>query len=267
MKNTIKKYELEFLIAFLAIAMILTLVWCGVLVYREVSHVCKEYNVYEDASNREKDLEDRKINFNAIEKETPNISAWLSSSDKNFVIDDAVLKPDADSSKHVDGKVPLYEGKSGVLEYNVSVISGGNNSSLANLKRWQNQKVASLNNNFYLYKGKSVYKLQMIAAKTIPANDELYSYLENPEINKKNFYSSAKKDSKVKMDEEFKQNDKYVILSVSSGEPNKNDVVICKVKTVDAPQKKENDNTIVLIAILVGLALFFSLSVGSRSRY
>ena len=267
MRNIIKKYEFELLIASLAIAVILTLVWCGVLVYREVSHVCKEYNVYEEASNREKDLEDRKINFTVIEKETPSVSAWLSSSDKNFVIDDAVLKPDADTSKHVDGKVPLYEGKSGVLEYNVSVISGGNNSSLANLKRWQDQKLASLSNNFYLYKGKSVYKLQMIAAKTISADDELYSYLENPEINKKDFYSSAKKNSKIKLDEEFKQSDKYVILSVSSSEPSKNDVVICKVKTVDAPQKEENDNTIVVIAILVGLALFFSLSVGSRSRY
>ena len=88
-----------------------------------------------------------------------------------------------------------------------------------------------------------------------------------PEISRKNFYSSAKKDSKVKIDEEFRQSDKYVILSVSSNEPNENDVVICKVKTVDAPQKEENDNTIVVIAILVGLALFFSLSVGSRSRY
>ena len=267
MRNIIKKYQLELLIAFLAIAMILTLVWCGVIVYREVSHVCKEYNVYEEASNREKDLEDRKINFAAIEKETPSVSAWLSSSDKDFVIDDAVLNPDADTSKHVDGKVPLYEGKSGVLEYNVSVISGGNNSSLANLKRWQDQKLASLSNNFYLYKGKSVYKLQMIAAKTIPADDELYSYLENPEINKKNFYSSAKKNSKIEIDEEFKQNDKYVILSVSSSEPSENDVVICKVKTADAPQKEDNDNLVVIVAILVGFGLFFSLSVGSRSRY
>ena len=58
-----------------------------------------------------------------------------------------------------------------------------------------------------------------------------------------------------------------MILSVSSSEPSKNDVVICKVKTVDAPQKEENDNTIVVVAILVGLALFFSLSVGSRRRY
>lgn len=107
----------------------------------------------------------------------------------------------------------------------------------------------------------------MIAAKTIPVDDELYSYLENPEINKKNFYSSAKKDSKVKIDKEFKQSDKYVILSVGSSEPNKNDVVICKVKTVDAPQKEGNDNTIVVIAILVGLGLFFSLSAGSRIRY
>lgn len=267
MRNVIKKYEFELLIAFLAIAMILTLVWCGVIVYREVSHVFKEYNVYEDASNREKDLEDRKINFNAIEKETPNISAWLSSSDKNFVIDDAVLKPDADSSKHVDGKVPLYEGKSGVLEYNVSVISGGNNSSLANLKRWQDQKLASLSNNFYLYKGKSVYKLQMIAAKTIPADDKLYSYLENPEINKKDFYSSAKKDSKIKLDEKFKQSDKYVILSVNSNEPSKNDVVICKVKTADAPQKEDNDNFVIIVSILVGVVLFLNLSVGSRRRY
>lgn len=223
--------------------------------------------MYEEASNREKDLEDRKINFNAIEKETPNVSAWLSSSDKDSVIDDAVLNPDADSANHVNGKAPLYTGKTGILEYNVSIICGDNNSSLANLKRWQNQKVASLNNNFYLYKGKSVYKLQMIAAKTIPAGDELYSYLESPEINKKNFYSSAKKDSKVKIDEEFKQSDKYVILSVSSKDANKNDVVICKVKTIDAPSKEENDNSIVVIAILVGLGLFFSLSVGSRSRY
>lgn len=267
MKNTIKKYELELLIAFLAIAMILTLVWCGVLVYREVSHVCKEYNVYEEASNREKDLEDRKINFNAIEKETPNASAWLSSSDKDFVIDDAVLKPDTDSTKHVNGKSPLYTGRTGILEYNVSIICGDNNSSLANLKRWQEQKLASLSNNFYLYKGKNVYKLQMIAAKTIPADDELYSYLENPEINKKNFYSSAKKGSKIKLDEEFKQNDKYVILSVSSNEPNKNDVVICKVKTVNAPQKEGDDNFVIIVSILVGVALFLSLSVGSRSRY
>ena len=152
-------------------------------------------------------------------------------------------------------------------EYNVSIICGDSNSSLANLKRWQDQKLASLSNNFYLYKGKSVYKLQVIAAKTIPADDELYSYLENPEINKNNFYSSAKKDSKVKIDEEFKQSDKYVILSVSSSEPSKNDVVICKVKTVDAPQKEENDNTVIVIAILVGLALFFGLSLGSRSHY
>ena len=243
------------------------LIWCGVLVYREVSHVCKEYNVYEEASNREKDLEDRKINFAAIGKETPNVSAWLSSSDKDFVINDAVLKPDADISKHVDGKAPLYEGRTGILEYNVSIISGNNNSSLANLKRWQNQKLASLSNNFYLYKGKSVYKLQMIAAKTIPANDELYSYLENPEINKKNFYSSAKKDSKVELDEEFKQSDKYVILSVGSSEPSKNDVVICKVKTVDTPQKENNDNLVVIVAILVGFGLFFSFSVGSSRWY
>lgn len=246
---------------------VVELIWCGVLVYREVSHVYKEYNVYEEASNREKDLEDRRINFAALEKETPGVSAWLSSSDKDFVIDDAVLKPDTDSTNHVNGKAPLYTGYAGVLEYNMSIICGDSNSSLANLKRWQDQKLASLSNNFYLYKGKSIYKLQIIAAKTIPADDELYSYLESPEINKKNFYSSAKKDSKVKIDEEFKQGDKYVILSVSSNEPNKNDVVICKVKTVDAPQKEENDNTIVVIAILVGLALFFSLSVGSRSRY
>ena len=147
------------------------------------------------------------------------------------------------------------------------IICGDSNSSLANLKRWQNQKVASLSDNFYLYKGKSVYKLQMIAAKTIPADDELYSYLENPEINKKDFYSSAKKDSKVKIDEEFKQSDKYVILSVSSSEPSKNDVVICKVKTVNAPQKEENDSFVIIVSILVGVALFLSLSVGSRSRY
>lgn len=107
----------------------------------------------------------------------------------------------------------------------------------------------------------------MIAAKTISADDELYSYLANPEINKKNFYSSAKKNSKIKLDEEFKQNDKYVILSVSSNEPNKNDVVICKVKTADAPQKEGNDNFVIIISILVGLVIFFSLSVGSRRRY
>ena len=268
MKNIIKKYELELLIVFLEIAMIAALVSCGVLVYREISHVCKEYSVYEEASNREKDLEDRRVNFAAIEKETPNVSAWLSSSDKDFVIDDAVLNPDADTSKHVDGKVPLYEGKSGVLEYNVSVISGGNNSSLANLKRWQDQKLASLSNNFYLYKGKSVYKLQMIAAKTISADDELYSYLENPEINKKDFYSSAKKDSKVETDEKFEQNDNYVILSVTSKDANKNDIVICKVKTVDAPSKeKGSDNFVIMVAILIGFALFFSLSIGSSRRY
>ena len=267
MKNVIKKYSFELFILTAFLVIVVGLIWCGVLVYREVSHVCKEYNVYEEASNREKDLEDRKINFAAIERETPNVSAWLSSSDKKFVIDDAVLNPDADSTKHVNGKSPLYTGHAGVLEYNVSIICGDSNSSLANLKRWQNQKVASLSNNFYLYKGKSIYKLQTIAAKTIPADDELYSYLENPEINKKNFYSSAKKDSKIKLDEEFKQSDKYMILSVSSNEPNKNDVVICKVKTVDAPQKEGNDNTIVVIAILVGFALFFSLSLGSRSRY
>lgn len=163
---------------------------------------------------------------------------------------------------------PHYNtGRTGILEYNVSVICGSKDSSLANLKLWQNQKVASLSDNFYLYKGKSVYKLQMIAAKTIPADDELYSYLENPEINKKNFYSSAKKDSKIKLDEEFKQNDKYVILSVNSNEPSKNDVVICKVKTTDALQKEDNDNLVVIVAILVGFGLFFSLSVGSRSRY
>lgn len=267
MKNVIKKYSFELFILTAFLVIVVELIWCGVLVYREVSHVCKEYNVYEEASNREKDLEDRKINFAAIEEETPNVSAWLSSSDKDFMINDAVLKPNASNSKHVDGKAPLYTGKTSILEYNVSIICGDSNSSLANLKRWQDQKLASLSDNFYLYKGKSVYKLKVIAAKTIPADDELYSYLENPEINKKNFYSSAKKDSKVKMDEEFKQSDKYVILSVSSSEPSKNDVVICKVKTADAPQKEDNDNLVVIVAILVGFGLFFSLSVGSRSRY
>lgn len=267
MKSLIKKYDLELFMATAFLAIVVILIFCGVLVYKEVSHVRKEYNVYEEASNREKDLEDRKINFAAIEKETPSVSAWLSSSDKGFVIDDAVLNPNADSTKHVDGKDPLYAGKTGILEYNVSIICGDNNSSLANLKRWQNQKVASLSDNFYLYKGKSVYKLQMIAAKTIPADDELYSYLENPEINKKNFYLSAKKDSKIKIDEEFKQNDKYVILSVGSSESSKNDVVICKVKTVNAPQKEDNDNLVVIVAILVGLGLFFSFSVGSSRRY
>lgn len=267
MKNVIKKYSFELFILTAFLVIVVGLIWCGVLVYREVSHVCKEYNVYEEASNREKDLEDRKINFAAIERETPNVSAWLSSSDKKFVIDDAVLNPDADSTKHVNGKSPLYTGRTGILEYNVSIICGDNNSSLANLKRWQNQKLASLSDNFYLYKGKSVYKLKVIAAKTIPADDELYSYLTNPEINKRDFYSSAKKNSKIKLDEEFKQNDKYVILSVSSSEPNKNDVVICKVKTVNAPQKEENDNFVIIVSILVGVALFLSLSVGSRSRY
>lgn len=267
MKNMIKKYSFELFILTAFLAIVAELIWCGVLVYREVSHVCKEYNVYEEASNREKDLEDRKINFAAIEKETPSVSAWLSSSDKDFVIDDAVLKPDTDSTNHINGKSPLYTGRTGILEYNVSVICGSKDSSLANLKLWQNQKVASLSDNFYLYKGKSVYKLQMIAAKTIPVNDELYSYLENPEINKKDFYSSAKNDSKIETDEKFGQNDKYVILSATSKDVNKNDVVICKVKTIDAPSKEENDNSIVVIAILVGLGLFFSLSVGSRSRY
>lgn len=268
MKGLIKKYDFELFMVTAFLAIVVILIFCGVLVYKEVSHVCKEYNVYEEASNREKDLEDRKINFSAIEKETPNVSAWLSSSDKDFVINDAVLKPDADSSKHADGKAPLYTGRTGVLEYNVSIICGDSNSSLANLKLWQNQKLASLSDNFYLYKGKSVYKLQMIAAKTIPADDELYSYLENPEIDKKNFYLSAKKNSKIKLDEEFKQSDKYVILSVSSSEPSKNDVVICKVKTVDAqPKEKGSDNFVIMVAILVGFALFFSLSIGSSRRY
>ena len=209
------------------------------------------------------------VNLTTLNAESSKqaVSAWLSSSDRDFVIDDAVLKPDTDNDNHIKGKAPLYTDHAGILEYNVSIICGDSNSSLANLRRWQNQKVASLSDNFYLYKGKSVYKLKVIAAKTIPADDKLYSYLENPEINKKNFYSSAKKDSKVKMDEEFKQSDKYVILSVSSSEPSKNDVVICKVKTVDAPQKEENDNTIVVVAILIGFGLFFSLSVGSRRRY
>ena len=183
------------------------------------------------------------------------------------MIDDAVLNPDADSTKHVNGKSPLYTGRTGILEYNVSIICGDNNSSLANLKRWQNQKLASLSDNFYLYKGKSVYKLKVIAAKTIPADDTLYSYLENPEINKKNFYSSAKKDSKVETDEKFEQNDNYVILSVTSKDTNKNDVVICKVKTVDAPQKEDNDSFVIIVAILVGFALFFSVSIGSSRRY
>lgn len=267
MKNMIKKYSFELFILTAFLVIVVELIWCGVLVHREISHVFKEYNVYEEASNREKDLEDRKINFTAIEKETPSVSAWLSSSDKDSVIDDAVLNPNADSTNHANGKSSLYTGKTGILEYNVSIICGNRDSGLANLKLWQNQKVASLSDNFYLYKGKSVYKLQMIAAKTIPADDELYSYLANLEINKKNFYSSAKKDSKVKLDEEFKQNDKYVILSVSSNEPNKNDVVICKVKTADAPQKEENDNFGIIVSVLIGFALFFSLSVGSRSRY
>lgn len=267
MKNVIKKYSFELFILTAFLVIVVELIWCGVLVYREVAHVCKEYNVYEEASNREKDLEDRKINFAAIEKEAPNVCAWLSSSDKGFVIDDAVLKPDVDSTNHVNGKAPLYTGRTGILEYNVSVICGNRDSSLANLKLWQNQKVASLSDNFYLYKGKGIYKLQMIAAKTIPVDDELYSYLANPEINKKNFYSSAKKDSKIKLDEEFKQSDKYVILSVNSAEPNKNDVVICKVKTADAPREEENDNFVIIISVLVGFVLFFSLSIGSRSRY
>lgn len=58
-----------------------------------------------------------------------------------------------------------------------------------------------------------------------------------------------------------------MILSVSSSEPSKNDVVICKVKTVNAPQKEENDSFVIIVSILVGVALFLSLSVGSRSRY
>lgn len=176
MKSLIKKYDLELFMTTAFLAIVVILIFCGVLVYKEVSHVCKEYNVYEEASNREKDLEDRKINFAAIEKETPNVSAWLSSSDKDFVINDAVLKPDTDSSKHVNGKTPLYTGKTGILEYNVSIICGNRDSNLANLKLWQNQKVASLSNNFYLYKGKSVYKLQMIAAKTIAADGSRRRY-------------------------------------------------------------------------------------------
>mgnify|MGYP001687223692 CR=1 FL=1 len=58
-----------------------------------------------------------------------------------------------------------------------------------------------------------------------------------------------------------------MILSVSSSEPSKNDVVICKVKTADVPQKEDNENSVVIISILVGFILFFSLSVGSLSRY
>ena len=75
MKNMIKKYSFELFILTAFLAIVAELIWCGVLVYREVSHVCKEYNVYEEASNREKDLEDRRINFAALEKETPSVSA------------------------------------------------------------------------------------------------------------------------------------------------------------------------------------------------
>ena len=111
MKNVIKKYSFELFILTAFLVIVMELIWCGVLVYREASHACKEYNVYEEASNREKDLEDRKINFATLEKETPNVCAWLSSSDKDFIIDDAVLKPDADNTNHVNGKTPLYTGK------------------------------------------------------------------------------------------------------------------------------------------------------------
>ena len=61
MKSTIKKYSFELLLLTAFLVIVLGLILCGILVYREVSHVCKEYNVYEEASNREKDLEDRKI--------------------------------------------------------------------------------------------------------------------------------------------------------------------------------------------------------------
>ena len=173
---------------------------------------------------------------------------------------------DAESSD--DLLAPLYTENSDLLKNDVSVIYGDDKSSdFVNLKHWQNNRFFSSYDIILLSKGKNTYEMKVIAAKTISANDKLYSYSGKPNINKKEFFSSAKKDSKIKLDEEFRQNDKYVILSVSSNEPNKNDVVICKVKTVDAPQKKDNDNFVIIISILVGFVLFFSLSVGSRSRY
>lgn len=58
------------------------------------------------------------------------------------------------------------------------------------------------------------------------------------------------------------------LYEVAFNDANKNDVVICKVKTVDAqPKEKGSDNFVIMVAILVGFALFFSLSIGSSRRY
>lgn len=53
---------------------------------------------------------------------------------------------------------------------------------------------------------------------------------------------------------------------------NKTEIVNWSNDLTDLPfkgfaAKEENDNFVIIVSILVGVALFLSLSVGSRSRY
>ena len=181
---------------------------------------------------RKRIMADRQVEL-LKEKDKKSIG-WLMSTGDDLMLDSKVVQ----SKRHIkdaeiptdDILAPLYTENSGLLKNDVSVIYGDDKTSdFVNLKHWQDKRFFSAYDTILLSKGKNIYEMRVIAAKTIPVNDNFYSYSKEFNINKKEFFSSAKKNAVVKDKYGFTRGDKYVILSTKSDNAEMNDVIVCKV--------------------------------------
>lgn len=184
---------------------------------------------------RKRIMADRQIEL-LKEKDKKSVG-WLMSTGDDLMLDSKVVQSKRhikDAESHDDLLAPLYTENSSLLKNDVSVIYGDDKASdFVNLKHWQDKRFFSAYDTILLSKGKNIYEIRVITAKTIPANDSLYSYSKEANINKKEFFLSAKKDSVVKDKHDFTSGGKYVILSTKSDNAEMNDVIVCKVVAIN----------------------------------
>ena len=223
---------------------------------------------------RKRIMADRQIEL--LKEKNKKSIGWLMSTGNDLMLDSKVVQSKRhikDAESHDDLLAPLYTENSNLLKNDVSVIYGDDKASgFVNLKHWQDKRFFSAYDTILLSKGKNIYEMRVIAAKTMPVNGSLYSYSGKSNINKKEFFSSAKKDAVVKDKHGFTRGGKYVILSTKSDNAEMNDVIVCKVVTISHNiQAKEvlfdAGKSCLALVMAAALVLAFNILVKNKRKF
>lgn len=235
---------------------VITLVLIGVILFSGFN-IAKSFNEYWQSYKQSVGVSkvagrDKKtVDFNALQKVNPEISAWLYGKDTR--IDYAVAKA-KDNDKYLHRS---YDGKysiSGTLFFDkanepfsdfVTIIYGHHmkdGSMFGTLADWRNQDVYDKHKSFYIYTPSKKYRLDVVAANTVPADDKIYQSMHLEGAERQEFINYVMNSSQIHTDSQMSISDKYVVLSTCSYEfQNARAVVVCKLVPVNDQEVKKVD--------------------------